>query len=306
MVVLVVTLSLLLIIVTSYLLYYKSQIKEIGNQLAFISKHHSFKFIQSQIKPKEISHLIDVCNRLLHNQRELKQQFIHKNEEINTTIVSLSHDIRTPLTSLDGYLQLAERIEDTRERNHYIKQAQSRMDQINGLVDELFLYTRLENKDYVLDLESIDIANALKKSLLGFFNDFSQSGVEPNIDLPESPVYISGNSSAIDRVFENIIKNYFFHGEGELNIWYEERKHEVRLHFQNALKEGKSIDLHHIFTRFYKEDVSRTGHSSGLGLYIVKSLMERMQGDVTADMERSQFCLRLVFNKNDREKHHGG
>src|SRR5690625_201613 len=103
MVVLVVTLSLLLLIVTSYLLYYKSQIKEIGNQLAFISKHNSFKFIQTQIKPKEISQLIDVSNTLLYRQRELNQQFISKSDEINATIVSLSHDIRTPLTSLDGY-----------------------------------------------------------------------------------------------------------------------------------------------------------------------------------------------------------
>jgi signal transduction histidine kinase len=289
-----------------YLLYYKSQIKEIGNQLAFISKHNSLKFIQTQIKPKEISQLIDLSNTLLHSQRELNQQFIKRNEEINATIVSLSHDIRTPLTSLDGYLQLAGRAENTQEKSHYIIQAQSRTSQINKLVDELFLYTKLENKEYAMDLESIDIVNALEKSLLTFIDEFSESGYEPDIHLPESPIYIVGNDSAVERVFENIIKNYFLHGEGAMTIRQNEREDEVNVYFINEIKEGTSINLDHIFTRFYKEDFSRTGHSSGLGLSIVKALMEKMHGGVTAEMEQNQFSLRLAFNKTDREKDHGG
>jgi len=305
MVVLLITLSILLIIVTVYLLYYKSQIKEIGNQLSFISEHYSFKFIQTQIKPKEISQLIELCNMLLNNQRELNQQFIRRNEEINETIVSLSHDIRTPLTSLDGYLQLAERTEDMQEKKHYITQAQSRTERINILVDELFLYTKLENKEYELDLETIDIVNVLKKRLLTFIDEFSRIGCEPIISFPESSIFVIGNGSAIERVFENIIKNYFLHGEGAMTIRYEEREHEVRLHFINIMKEGKSINLNNIFTRFYKEDASRTNQSSGLGLSIVKSLMDRMDGYVIADIVEKQFCLSLAFKKTYGEKDHG-
>jgi len=306
LVTLLITLSILLIIATIYLLYYKSQIKEIGNQLAFISDHNSFKFIQTQIKPKEISQLIDLCNNMLNDQRELNQEFIKRNEEINATIVSLSHDIRTPLTSLDGYLQLAERTENTQEKKSYIIQAQSRTSQINRLVDELFLYTKLENKEYALELESIDLINALEKILLTFMDEFSESGHGPDIHLPESPVYIMGNGSAIERVFVNIIRNYFLHGEGEMTIRHDEKEEEVNVYFINKIKEGTSINLDHIFTRFYKEDFSRTSHSSVLGLSIVKALMEKMDGDVTAEMEQSQFSLCLAFNKTDREKEHGG
>lgn len=299
MVVLLITLSVLLIIVTIYLLYYKSQIRAIGNQLAFISEHHSFKFIQTQIKPKEISQLINLCNTLLNSQRELNQQFINKNDEINATIVSLSHDIRTPLTSLDGYLQLAGRTEEARETKHFITQAQTRTGQINSLADELFLYTKLENKDYSLDLESIELVNLLKKCLFTFIDEFTQRSCEPDINLPESSIYIMGNGSALERVFENIIKNYLLHGEETMTIRYEEREHKVIVHFINDMKEGTSINLTNIFTRFYKEDASRTSHSSGLGLYIVKSLMDKMHGDVRADIEQNRFCLSLAFNKTD-------
>lgn len=305
MIILLLTLSILLIFTIIYLLYYKKQIKEIGSQLAFISKHDSFKFIQTQIKPKEISQLVELCNTLLDNQKELKQQFIKKNEEINATIVSLSHDIRTPLTSLDGYLQLAGRTKNTQEKEDYIKQAQSRAKQINRLVDELFLYTKLQNKEYALEFESIDIVNILEKCLLSFIDDFSQKRVEPDLDLPKTTVYITGNSSAIDRVFENVIKNYLLHGKGMMTIRSEERENEVRLHFINLMNGEKPIDLNQIFTRFYKEDISRTNHSSGLGLYIVKSLMKQMHGSAVANIEHNQFCLSLIFNKAHKEKDDG-
>lgn len=285
------------IILSIYLLYYRRQIKAIADQLDFISKHDSFKFIHSQIKPKEISRLIDLSNNLLQDQRELKQQFNDKNEEINTTIVSLSHDIRTPLTSLDGYLQLALKTNSTQKKQNYILQSQSKMHQINSLVDELFLYTKLENKAYKLELESIDVVTALEKSLLSYFNAFSQRDDEPNILLPKTPFHIKGNISALERVFENIIKNYLLHGEGILRVLHRENDNQLILFFINDLKEGKTIDTSNIFTRFYKEDISRTNHSTGLGLFIVKALMEKMNGTVSADTEENQFRLQLVFNK---------
>ncbi|MCT1903727.1 sensor histidine kinase KdpD [Oceanobacillus sojae] len=292
--------SIALIIQTIYLIYYKNQIRDIGAQLAFISKHDSFKFIQTQIKPKEINQLIDVCNTLLRTQRKQNQKFIKKNEEINETITSLSHDIRTPLTSLDGYLQLAERSENKEEKTHYISLAQTRIKQIITLVEELFLYTKLENPDYHLELESIDIINLLNKRLFFFIDDFSQNGTDPDLNLPEFPVYISGNKNALERVYENIIKNYFLHGEGILTIQYDENPQEFRLYFINLVKESELVNFNKIFTRFYKEDASRSKPTSGLGLSIVKSLVEKMNGYVHAELKENRFCISVIFVKNSK------
>lgn len=302
MLITVILISIALIIQTIYLIYYKSQIKDIGTQLAFISKHDSFKFIQTQIKPKEIYQLIDVCNTLLRNQRKQNQEFIKKSEEINETIVSLSHDIRTPLTSLDGYLQLADRSENKKEKTHYVSMAQTRIKQIIVLVDELFLYTKLENPDYNLELEQVDIINLLNKRLFFFIDDFTQNSTEPDLTLPESPVYILGNENALERIYENIIKNYFLHGEGTLSIRYEEKQHEALLHFINVLKETELVNFNKIFTRFYKEDAARSKPTSGLGLSIVQSLVEKMNGYVHAELQENRFCISVKFTKNQKEK----
>lgn len=301
----IILLSVALIIQTVYLLYYRKQIHDIGNQLSFISQHNSFKFIQTQMKPKEISRLIDLCNMLLQNQRELNQDFIKKSEEINSTIVSLSHDIRTPITSLGGYLHLAKRSEDCSEKTQYIMMAEARSKQINRLVDELFFYAKLQNPDYNLEIESLDIINLLKRHLFNFIESFTQSGNEPNVILPEKPIYLMANENALERVFENIIRNYFLHGKGALSIRIEEKKQETLFHFSNLLKDGRKVNIDKIFTRFYKEDLSRTKPSSGLGLSIVKSLMEKMNGHVYAALDEDQFSICIAFSKNQKEDENG-
>lgn len=297
-------LSVVLTAQTIYFIYYKNQIKDIGDQLSFILKHDSFKFIQTQIKPKEIYQLVDLCNVLLRKQRELNEEFNQKNEEINATIVSLSHDIRTPLTSLDGYLQLVRRSEDFQEKTQYVIMAQSRTKQIITLVDELFLYTKLQNPDYILELESIDVMHVLKRCMLSFIDEFSRNDDEPNIILPETSIYVVGNESAFERVFENIIRNYLLHGEGALTISYEENQDGIFIQFSNLLNEGHLISFNKIFNRFYKEDLSRTTDSSGLGLSIVKSLMEKMNGFVQADLKRDQFLISVGFTKTGKENGH--
>lgn len=298
-------LSVLLIIQTVYLLYYKNQIKDIGNQLSFISKNNSFKFIHTQLKPQEIHRLTTLCNTLLSNQRDLNQKFIKKNNEVNATIVNLSHDIRTPLTSLDGYLQLAKLSQLNEEKTKYIAKAQDRIKQITTLVDELFLYTKLQNQVYVLELHSIDMINVLQKHLFSFIDEFSKIGHEPILNLPESPIYALSNEGALERVWENIIRNYFLHGEGTLAIDCEENQEEIVFQFSNRLKANQSLNPDKVFSRFYKEDPSRTKHSSGLGLSIVKSLVEMMHGTVHAKLDSNEFCLSVTFNKHAKENEHG-
>ncbi|UQZ35435.1 hypothetical protein C2I18_19045 [Paenibacillus sp. PK3_47] len=290
-----------LIVQTVYLLNYKSQIKHISSQLSFIMKHNSLKFIETQLKPKEIDSLIHECNELLNRQRAVDQQFIRKNEEINATITSLSHDIRTPLTSLDGYLQLALRAEILQDKNQYVTLAKSRIQQIIKLVDGLFLYTKLQNPGFVLELKSLDVMEVLKQNLFRFIDDFSRTGYEPELWLPESSVPVEGDIHAVERVFTNIIGNYFRHGEGPLTVAHEESQDTFCIRFTNPLKAGSRVDIEQVFTRFYKEDPARTAHSSGLGLSIVKALMDKMNGHTEAECTGGTFSVSTVFRKRVKE-----
>ncbi|MEK3683280.1 sensor histidine kinase [Paenibacillus sp. FSL R10-2736] len=279
------------------MLNYKSQIRQIGNQLSFIMEHQSLKFIATQLKPKEINHLVRECNLLLSRQRALDEQFSRKNQEMNSTIISLSHDIRTPLTSLDGYLQLALRAEAEQDQSHYVRLAQSRIQQIIKLVDELFLYTKLQNPEYIFELRPVDVIGVLKRNLFTFIEDFARCGYEPELQLPERPVMVSGDMNAVERVFANIIGNYFIHGDGPLSVGVEDRQDTLCIRFTNRLKAGSKVDTEKVFTRFYKEDPSRTLHSSGLGLSIVSALTGKMNGHAEAECISDTFSISTAFKK---------
>ncbi len=293
----IILLSIALIGLSIYLIYYKRQIKNIGDQMEFILENQSFKFIQSQIRPLEIKRLIELCNTTLENQRSIQRNFSSRNEVINQTIVSLSHDIRTPLTSLDGYLQLAQESDDDKNQTKYIEMAKSRIKQINTLVDELFLYTKLQNPDYELELEAIDITNYIQNHLFKFLEQFTEQDRELIINVPNHSIKINANEHALERVIENIINNYFIHGTGDLTVKSIESQHEITFSFMNPTTSANSIDINNIFTQFYKDDQSRARQSSGLGLSIVRSLMHKMNGTVSATMENEQFTIKLTFPK---------
>lgn len=293
----IILLATVLIGLIAYLIYYKRQIKNIGDQLEFILDNQSFKFIQSQIRPLEITKLIELCNTTLENQRTIQRNFSSRNEVINQTIVSLSHDIRTPLTSLDGYLQLAQESDDDKNQTKYIEMAQSRIKQINTLVDELFLYTKLQNPDYELELEPVDITNHIQNHLFKFIQQFTVHDREPIINVLNHSIKINANEHALERVIENIINNYFIHGTGDLTVKSIESQHEITFSFMNPTTNANSIDINNIFTQFYKDDQSRARQSSGLGLSIVRSLMHKMNGTVSATMEHEQFTIKLTFPK---------
>lgn len=165
------------------------------------------------------------------------EQYSRKNQEMNLAVTSLSHDIRTPLTSLDGYLQLALRTEAEHEKGRYVRLAQSRIQQIIKLVDGLFLYTRLQNLEYELELRSVDVVEVLKRKLFTLINDFTRSGEEPELRLPERPVLVMGEQDAAERIFTNLLGNYFMHGDDPLTVEAEDKQDTFCIRFTNRLKQ---------------------------------------------------------------------
>jgi len=307
--------SLLLVLQTGYGLYYRRQIRDVGRQLDFIGKHDSFKLITTQLQSRELSRLVESCNELLRERRALNQRFIQKNEEIHETIASLSHDIRTPLAALDGYLQLAERAEPVQERTEpvperaeqsshradYVRLARSRIKGISKLIEELFLYTKLQNPDYRLELSTVDAAELLRHSLVMQLEPIAATGYEPELALP-SQALVVGQAHAIERVFGNVLSNYVHHGEGRLTIHCRETESEWEFMFANPLPPGRTIDAERWFQRFYKADPARSEQTSGLGLTIVQSLVQKMKGSVRAEQLDQQFCLWIRWPKEREER----
>lgn len=288
-----------------YLCYYRNQIRRITHDIKFIMEHHSNRMITQEISSKEITELVETVNELSKQYYVLVSQVIQKEELLKDIVTNLSHDIRTPLTSLDGYFQLLTESVAKDDCERYTRIIDGRIKNLQVLLEELFTYMKLQNDSYELAISPCNVTQILYDTVFSFYDQFSDQGLEPVIDLLETPIKIDANETGLSRAFQNIIKNALDHGKNFFSLSARCVEDNLILQFENDYPNGNELDISKVFERFYKANPARTGNSTGLGLAIAKGLIERMGGSIQAELtEQHNFLIEVHFplkQKNDEE-----
>lgn len=288
-------LSIIIVILIYMLVSYKRQVKDICRQLCFLKDHESNMLITKEFGWGNMAELIRLLNDLLKERRRERTDYLQKERRIAETYTNLSHDIRTPLTSLDGYFQLLESAENEEDRKRYINIIQERIESLKEMLEELFIYTRLQNETYELKLERQNVNHILKETVFSYYDNWVRQGMTPKFDITEEVVMIQGNQQALRRTMQNIIKNGLDHGNKEIEIQLKKDGNRMELVFRNKVEDFQKIDISRVFERFYKADEARNKNSTGLGLSIARGFVEKMEGEIRAEMENNWFCIRIGF-----------
>ena len=286
-----------IIILQSIIMWkYQRQVKDICRQLAFLMKHDSNMFIHREFGLGGIGMLSDRLNDLLELRRKEKQYYQEKETLIADTYTNLSHDIRTPLTSLDGYFQLMEACENVEEQRRYLNIIHERIHSLNEMLEELFMFTKLKNESYRLELTSCCINRILKETVFSYYDDWVRREIQPDIQITEEQLYIDGNKQGLSRIIQNVIKNGLDHGEKKIRIVLKREQNRAVLRISNQVIASEQIDIEHVFDRFYKADAARSKTSTGLGLSIAREFVRRMNGEIGAKIEENEFIVEMRFN----------
>ena len=286
-----------IIILQSIIMWkYQRQVKDICRQLAFLMKHDSNMLIHRELGLGGIGMLSDRLNDLLELRRKEKQYYQEKETLIADTYTNLSHDIRTPLTSLDGYFQLMEACENVEEQRRYLNIIHERIHSLNEMLEELFMFTKLKNESYRLELTSCCINRILKETVFSYYDDWVRREIQPDIQITEEQLYIDGNKQGLSRIIQNVIKNGLDHGEKKIRIVLKREQNQAVLRISNQVIASEQIDIEHVFDRFYKADVARSKTSTGLGLSIAREFVRRMNGEIGAKIEENEFIVEMRFN----------
>lgn len=295
LIILMITSTILFIMLTAY----RRQVKNTCRHLEFIINNKTNMRIPVELPFEEMNEMVRNINTVLDEMENLKKETARDEQNLKNAITNISHDIRTPLTSLDGYFQLLSRAENEDERGEYTAIIRKRIDSLKNMLEELFMYTKLQNQEYSFKIERMDLKECFCDTLFMFYNDFNEKGIEPKIEMCEESVFIKGNVEATQRMVQNLTKNILEHGCKEVNISLTTTGNEVSLVFRNKVKNIKDIEVDKVFEQFYKADRARTHSSTGLGLAIAKGLAERMNGTIRADVDNEEgwFILRVVFEK---------
>lgn len=278
-------------VLTRYYLL-KKEIKNAVLQLQQLHQHHSGKKLtisfydcDFELLAKEINHQIDSTKQAVAVKRSTEN-------ELRQAISHISHDIRTPMTSILGYIQLLESDEiSDGTKMKYIETIKNSARRLKVLLEDFFELSIIEQEDYPLKVEKVSVNHLIIESLLGFYEEFNKRNIKPDMHLPDQDIMIMTDPSLVKRVIENLAVNAIRYSTGNVSIQLCENEEVVQLKISNSVENTSELEVHHMFDRFYKADQTRTGNGTGLGLSITKSLMEKMNGSIFAELEEDHLTM---------------
>ena len=242
-----------------------------------------------QSRQRDVLALCGNLNRIWQHWYKNRMQYEKAQKQLKQNITSLAHDIRTPLTGAAGYVQLAQECKEAARRERYLQTADDRLKELGDMLEEMFLYTKLTSREFELNLSDIQLLPLLSDCLLGFYRQFEERGISPTVEFETESLRVRADEECLRRIFHNLIQNTLLHGRGGLAI----RQRGTGLVFENLVSETSKPDPGQVFDQFYKADSARRKGSSGLGLFIVKELAEKMDMRVSAGMEGEKFWVAL-------------
>ena len=232
----------------------------------------------------------DMMRNEIKKARRCEKEAIENNK---TVIASLSHDIKTPIASIKAYSEALEANMDNtyEDRMTYINVIMRKADEVKKLTDDLFVHS-------ISDMDRISFNNQninLNDIIINSSNDFSANTPINYINNVKS-AFIYADRDRVYQVFENIINNSIKYANTKIDITLDESNNEYIVSIKDYGSGISDNDMPFIFEKFYRGDNSKEKQGTGLGLYIVKYMMEKMNGRVELE-NKNGLLVKLFFKK---------
>lgn len=264
--------------------------KEIKNAFADRLMTETNTLIDISSNDKYMRELAASINIQLRKLREERHFFIEGNAELKNAVTNISHDLRTPLTAICGYLDLLEQEEKSTTIERYIEIIRNRADLLTELIEELFRYSVIISGERLVVREPIAINGILEESITAFYTTLNKRGIVPNIKITQAKIVRSLDRSSLIRVFSNLLNNAIKYSDGDLDITLTDSGEVI---FANTASRLNEVQVGKLFDRFYTVEAARK--STGLGLAIARTLIEQMNGTISAKYENGRLSICIFF-----------
>lgn len=261
--------------------------------------------LDRKISVRSSGELTELACAINAMQAELKNTIAkeRKAEQMKDELITnVAHDLRTPLTSIIGYLNLLRHSEGLTEetRQKYIEIAFNKSTRMEGLVTDLFDFTRYEKNKIAITRQRLELRQFMEQIIDEFYPCLKEKQLECYTIFPPEKVYIDGDGELLARAFGNLMANAIKYGaEGkqiriEIHMLPELRR--VRVAIINFGRIISQKDLDKIFDKFYRGDAARsTEGGTGLGLAIAKNIFEMHNGTIRARSDEQGTVFEVLF-----------
>ena len=236
---------------------------------------------------------------LRENLESSKTKNLEYQKEKKTMLLSLSHDIKTPLSAIQLYTKaMQEGLYETEEkRQEALSGILSKTEEIKSYVDEIHRVSREEFMEFDVNPSEVYMSEVMNNIEVYYNDKLSVLHTKFIMDEYEDCI-LSADKDRLIEVIQNLMENAIKYGDGkEIQISFSEEEDCKLITVSNS---GCSLDekeLANLFDSFYRGSNTDGIQGNGLGLYIVKQLMKRMDGDAFAEIEEDRFKITVVVRK---------
>lgn len=218
-------------------------------------------------------------------------------ETLKTDFVSnVSHEMKTPIAVIKSYAQLLRAGKATKEqREEYAKGIEDAASKLSSLISNILKLNKLEHQRITPEIETYDVCRQLCESAFLFEDAMEEKGIELEADI-EDAAMIKADASLMELVWNNLLSNAvkFTERGGSITIRQTSDKDYIRISVSDTGCGMSKESMKHIFDKFYQGDTSHSTEGNGLGLALVKRVLELMDGDIRITSEEGKGSTFLV------------
>lgn len=238
-------------------------------------------------------------NLLRENIEEQKQRELALQKEKKTLLLSLSHDIKTPLSAIKLYAKALSRglYDDPQQQIQISEHINEKADEIQNFISQIVRASRSDFMDFQVKQEEFYLSGLLDGIAVYYKERLSLIRQELVI-RKYSDCLLKGDAGRSAEVLQNIIENAVKYGDGKLlELSVQPDEDCILISVSNSGCQLMPDELPHIFESFWQGSNASTSNGSGLGLYICRQLMHRMDGEIFAEIKDHCIIVTAVFSQ---------
>lgn len=261
----------------------------------------------------DMAELYENYEEMRYRLKESADETIANEEKNRELITNISHDLKTPITAIKGYVEgIMDGVADSPEKmDKYIRTIYNKTNDMDRLINELTLYSRIDNNRIPYTFLRINVADYFNDCIEEIGVELESKGIELNYqNFVPADARIIADPEQLKRVINNIISNSVKYMDKEkekskIDIRLLDEPDAVKVEIEDNGRGISAKDLPNIFDRFFRSDASRNSSKggSGIGLSIVKKIIEDHGGYIYATSKEGEgTCMHFVLRKYEENK----
>ena len=231
----------------------------------------------------EIGELTEAFNAMADSLQRTEQQR-------REFIANISHELKTPMTTIAGYADgILDGVISKEEERQYLSIISAESRRLSRLVRRMLDVSQLQSMDLIKQKKPFDLSESMRRVLVSMEKKITDRGLDVDVEIPEDPVVVLGDNDLLTQVVYNLLENAAkFAARGStLFLGLERRGEKAVVTVRNSGETIPAEELPLLFERFHKTDKSRSEDKDGvgLGLYIVRTILEQHREKITASSQ---------------------